>query len=97
MIDNRVEVELELDEDLQFHLMLMAHDRDITLNQLVEQILREFIEANPLKWTIPVETDENGDAVITFPEDFLKCTGWKAGDTLDWIARGDGTWEMRKI
>lgn len=45
--DNRATVEIELDNDLLFQLMLMAHERDITLNQLVEQILRDYIdEAN---------------------------------------------------
>jgi hypothetical protein len=98
MTDNRVEVELELDEDLQFQLMCMAHERDITLNQLIENILREFIEANPLRWTIPVETDsESGDAIITFPESLLRHTGWQEGDTIDWVDRGDGSWELRKI
>jgi predicted HicB family RNase H-like nuclease len=28
--------------------MLLAHEQDITLNQLVENILREFIERNPV-------------------------------------------------
>jgi hypothetical protein len=41
--DTRVEVELDLDNDLLFDLMKLAHERDITLNQLVEQILREAI------------------------------------------------------
>lgn len=42
--DNRVSIELDLDEDLLFELMFEAHRRDITLNQFVELILREFIE-----------------------------------------------------
>jgi hypothetical protein len=41
--DTRVEVELDLDDDLLFGLMIQAHKQDITLNQLVEQILREAI------------------------------------------------------
>jgi len=98
MTDNRVEVELELDEDLQFRLMQMAHERDITLNQLIENILREFIAANPLRWTIPVEEDpETGDAVITFPDSFLRHTGWQEGDVIDWIDQGDGSWALKKI
>ena len=39
--DNRAEVELDLPEDALFQLMLMAHQHDITLNQMVERILRE--------------------------------------------------------
>jgi len=39
MEDNRVDVPIELTDEDWFSLMKMAHERDITLNQLVEQIL----------------------------------------------------------
>ena len=42
--DTRVEVEIELEEDIQLELMKMAHERDITLNQMVEEILRGMID-----------------------------------------------------
>ena len=42
--DNRVTIELDLEEDLLYQLMLRAHEQDITLNQLVERILREYID-----------------------------------------------------
>lgn len=42
--DTRVQVPIELpDEDL-FALMKMAHERDITLNQMVEIVLRAVLE-----------------------------------------------------
>jgi len=41
--DTRVSVPLELDEDELFELMKIAHEKDITLNQLVEEILRKQI------------------------------------------------------
>ncbi len=41
--DTRVSVPLELEDDLMFELMKKAHERDITLNQMVEEILREVI------------------------------------------------------
>jgi len=37
--DTRVSVPLELDDSEMFTLMKMAHDRDITLNKLVEEVL----------------------------------------------------------
>lgn len=43
--DNRVTIEIDLDQDLLYQLMLLAHKEDITLNQLIEKILREFIDA----------------------------------------------------
>jgi predicted HicB family RNase H-like nuclease len=38
-----VSVPLELEDDKMFELMRMAHEQDITLNQLVENILRNMI------------------------------------------------------
>lgn len=42
--DNRVTIKIDLEEDVLYQLMLQAHEQDITLNQLVERILREFID-----------------------------------------------------
>jgi len=42
--DNRVIIGVELEQDLLYQLMLMAHEQDITLNQLVEQILRQYLD-----------------------------------------------------
>lgn len=39
--DIRVTVPLDLDDDIIFTLMKMAHERDLTLNEFVEDVLRE--------------------------------------------------------
>lgn len=44
--DTRVQVPLNLEKDELFELMSLAHERDITLNQLVEIALKEAIEAH---------------------------------------------------
>ena len=48
MADDKLEgkstIELNLDKQVLFELMLIAHERDITLNQLVEDVLRTYIE-----------------------------------------------------
>jgi bifunctional DNA-binding transcriptional regulator/antitoxin component of YhaV-PrlF toxin-antitoxin module len=44
------------------------------------------------KWILPVDDDYN----ITFPEDLIEQTGWKEGDTLQWIDQGDGSFKMIK-
>ena len=46
-------------------------------------------------WVLPVEEDGD-DCVITFPEDLMEQTGWKEGDTLQWIDQGDGSFKMIK-
>jgi hypothetical protein len=47
--DTRIDVPLNLPDDSLFELMKLAHERDITFNQLVEQILREAIEQDELR------------------------------------------------
>jgi hypothetical protein len=42
--DTRISVPLELDDDIMFDLMKLAHERDVTFNKLVEDILREAIK-----------------------------------------------------
>ena len=42
--DNRVTIELDLDQDLLYQLMLKAHEHDITLNQMIEKNLREYLD-----------------------------------------------------
>lgn len=39
-----VDVTVNLEREEWYQLMMMAHERDITLNQMVEQILLEFIK-----------------------------------------------------
>ncbi len=46
--DNRVQVPLDLDDDLMMQLFMEAHKRDITLNQLVEEILKKVIAESEL-------------------------------------------------
>jgi len=41
--DTRVSVPLDLDNDTILRLTMEAHKRDITLNQMVEELLREMI------------------------------------------------------
>jgi hypothetical protein len=47
--DTRIEVPLDLPNDLLFELMKMAHDRDMTLNQLVEEIIKIEIQRLEVK------------------------------------------------
>lgn len=44
-LEGRSTIEIDLEREELYQLMLMAHERDITLNQMVEQILREFIDS----------------------------------------------------
>lgn len=49
------------------------------------------------RWILDVVEDpDTGDAIITFPEDFLEQTGWKEGDNLKWTDLGNGSWSLTK-
>ena len=48
MTPSTEEVEVNLAEDVLFELMMMAHRRDITLNQLCNEILREQLDREKL-------------------------------------------------
>ena len=41
--DTRVQIEVEFDDDVLTAAMRLAHEKDITFNQLVEQVIREHI------------------------------------------------------
>jgi hypothetical protein len=43
MLDT-VEIEIELPDDILLNLCLLAHEKDITLNQFCNKILKEYTE-----------------------------------------------------
>lgn len=67
--DDRVEVPLTLDDDQLFDLMRMAHEQDVTLNQLVEDVLRNVIQVH----------QTGGDNPIDFPVERKKKKAKKRG------------------
>jgi hypothetical protein len=53
---------------------------------------------NVVKWQLPIQVDGlTGDCFVEFPDDLLERTGLKEGDTVNWIDRGDGSFELRKV
>ena len=51
--DTRISVPLDLDDDMMFDLMKLAHERDITLNELVTIALEESIDQHRMLNDIP--------------------------------------------
>ena len=43
-LNKKETIELHLDRKELYLLMLAAHERDITLNQLIEELLRQYIK-----------------------------------------------------
>ena len=51
-----------------------------------------------VKWQLPVEVDGlTGDCFIQFPDDLLEAANLKEGDSISWIDRKDGSFELRKV
>jgi hypothetical protein len=55
-------------------------------------------EDKVVKWQLPVEVDGlTGDCLVQFPDDLLEAANLKEGDTVEWIDRKDGSFELRKV
>lgn len=63
--DDRVDVPLRMDDDKLFELMTLAHEQDITLNQLVENILRDVIATHQTGTSNPIDFPVSKPAKIT--------------------------------
>jgi hypothetical protein len=51
-----------------------------------------------VRWQLPVEVDGlTGDCLVQFPDDLLEASNLKEGDTVEWIDRKDGSFELRKV
>jgi hypothetical protein len=49
-------------------------------------------------WTVVVEEDEQtGDLILPLNDEILEEVGLSVGDNVEWIDRGDGSWEIRKV
>lgn len=60
MEENFVEIPIELDDKTLLELALLAHERNITLNQLINKILQDLIDNQfPLAIEPSPFTDEN--------------------------------------
>ena len=56
----------------------------------------ERTDPTPFKFTATIEETQEGEAVITFPDDLMASLGWKPGDTLEWKPLADGSFSIAK-
>lgn len=51
-----------------------------------------------IKWQLPIQVDGlTGDCFVEFPDDLLDRAGLREGDTVEWIDRKDGSFELKKV
>lgn len=49
------------------------------------------------RWTVTLEEDPvTGDLIMPIPQEVLDLQDWGEGDTLEWLDRGDGSWQLQK-
>jgi hypothetical protein len=55
-------------------------------------------EDKVVKWQLPVEVDGiSGEYYVQFPDDLMAAANIKEDDLVEWIDRGDGIFELRKV
>ena len=50
-----------------------------------------------IKWSLPVEEQEDGEYYITLPDDLLEAADLKKGDQIQWIEQDNGSYILQKI
>ena len=51
-----------------------------------------------VKWRLPVEVDAaSDDYYVQFPDDLLEAANLKAGDKVEWVDNGNGSYLLRKV
>jgi hypothetical protein len=47
-------------------------------------------------WTTRVEEDDDGELLITFPDELMQTMNWQEGDVIVWNIGEDGTISLTK-
>ena len=50
-----------------------------------------------IKWSLPVEEQEDGEYYITLPDDLLEATNFNEGDQIEWIPQDNGSYLLKKV
>jgi lipopolysaccharide assembly outer membrane protein LptD (OstA) len=50
-----------------------------------------------IKWSLPVEEQENGEYYITLPDDLLEAADLKEGDQIKWMPQDGGSYILQKV
>ena len=58
----------------------------------------EFLKTDEvIKWSLPVEEQEDGEYYITLPDDLLETTNFNEGDQIEWISQDNGSYLLKKV
>ena len=74
--------------------MEALHYTEEELNSMCDEAAKDKV----VKWQLPIELDgPSGEYYVIFPDDLLEAANLKEGDQVEWIDRGDGSFELRKV
>jgi hypothetical protein len=81
----------ELEQDLRNVGGFLKQDRDS--NFPGENTVKDKV----IKWSLPVEEQEDGEYYITLPDDLLEATNFNEGDQIEWIPQDNGSYLLKKV
>lgn len=81
----------ELEQDLRNVGDFLKQDRDS--NFPGENTVKDKV----IKWSLPVEEQEDGEYYITLPDDLLEAANLKEGDQIEWIPQDNGSYLLKKV
>jgi hypothetical protein len=90
-------------EHLQTKIQANSPYNDGFTREYYQEIVDKYEKKDKVvKWQLPVEevkdcdTDET-EYFITFPDDLLEAANLRAGDDVEWVDRGDGSFLLQKV
>jgi len=90
LLDQEGELLFECEIGDEYHQMILEVGLNKILKDAVEHWESEVEEFKTekrgeaaTKYTVDVEKADNGDAIITLPDELVEKMGWKDGDTID--------------
>ena len=58
----------------------------------------EFLKTDEvIKWSLPIEEQEDGEYYITLPDDLLEAANLKEGNQIEWIPQDNGSYLLKKV
>ena len=84
-------------EHLQAKIQANSPFNDGFTREYYQEIVDKYEKKDKVvKWQLPVE-QVHEEYYITFPDDLLEAANLRAGDDVEWVDRGDGSFLLQKV
>ena len=70
---------------------------DAEQNDIFNNVFDSRRDDKVVKWQLPVEIHPSGEYFVQFPDDLLEAADLKEGDSVEWVAKKDGSYLLRKV